>query len=192
MKLRITAAAAALPIALAALPVFADDIADKLAACQGVASESERLACYDELASSLEPASAPATAAPAQSAPEAATAPSVAEAAPVAPAVAAEPAPAPAPAPQPLTDDIAKQEIKGTTIDRPEYSAVVTHCQELKHEKRLFFFLENGQIWRQSNAGRLNFRVKDCQFDVTVKKDMFGWVMTIPSENERVRVKRLR
>ena len=98
----------------------------------------------------------------------------------------------PSPEPQPLTDDIAKQEIKGTDIERPEYSAVVTHCEELKQERRLFFFMENGQIWRQSNAGRLNFRARDCQFDVTVKKDMFGWILHVPSENERVRVKRVR
>lgn len=183
---RVIVCAAASLAAIATIPVRADDVSARLATCQAIAGESDRLTCYDGLAESLMPV-APAAPAPAPLAEAAPAAAAIAEAVPD-----PTPEPAPAPAPQTLTDEVAKQEIKGADVERPEYTAKVTRCEELKQQRRMFFVMENGQVWRQSNAGRLKFKAKDCQFDVMLKKDMFGWILHVPSENERVRVKRVR
>ncbi len=146
-------AAAVAPTATA---VAQDDLATRLATCQAVTVESNRLACYDELAASIESDAGPA-------------------AAPVA-----------------LSDDVAKAESKHSKVDQPEYAAVVTRCEEAKQERRLYFFMENGQVWKQSNAGRLRLKDKECQFEVTIRKDTFGWILRIPSEDRKLRVRRVR
>jgi hypothetical protein len=149
-------AAASLAMAVTVTAVADDDLATRLATCQAVTVENDRLACYDELAASIESNAGP-------------------EAAPLI-----------------LSDDIAKGEIKSTKVEQPEYAAVVTRCEEAKQERRLYFFMENGQVWKQSNTGRPRLKDKDCQFEVTITKDSFGWIMNIPSEGRKVRVKRIR
>ena len=149
-------AAASLAAAVMATAVADDDLATRLATCQAVTVESNRLACYDELAASIESNAGPAA------------------------------------APLPLGDSVAKSEVKGVKVEQPEYAAVVTRCEEVKQEQRLYFFMENGQVWKQSNAGRLRLKDKDCQFKVTIRKDTFGWILRIPSEDRKVRVRRVR
>ena len=70
--------------------------------------------------------------------------------------------------------------------------ARVTRCEDAKREHRKFFLMENGQVWKQANVGRMSLRDRSCQFDVMIRKDAFGWVMEIPSEKRKVRVKRVR
>ncbi|MGI9236307.1 MAG: hypothetical protein ACR2QZ_02875 [Woeseiaceae bacterium] len=170
--IRVIACAAATFAALFAATAVADDLAAGLATCRAVTDESERLACYDELAPSTVPIA------------EAAAPPlihddDVAEAEPAA-------------APLILDDDVAKTEVKGAKVEQPEYAAVVTRCEEAQHERRLYFFMENGQVWKQSNSKRIRLKDKDCQFEVTVRKDGFGWILRIPSEDRRIRVRRVR
>ena len=107
-------AAASLAAAVTATAVADDDLATGLATCQAVTVESKRLACYDELAASIESNAGPA-------------------AAPLTPSV-----------------DVAKSEANGTKVEQPEYAAVVTRCEEAKQERRLYFSMENGQVWKQS------------------------------------------
>ena len=165
LKSRVIACAAASLAAIVIAPVIADDdVATRLATCQAVAGESDRLACYDELAASTELIAAPAAAAVAT----------------------------PAATPAPLSDDIGKEQVKGAKVKSPEYAGVVTRCEKAKLEERTFFYMENGQIWRQSNAGRLPFKTKDCQFDVTIKKDALSWIMYVAGEDRKIRVKRIR
>jgi hypothetical protein len=54
---------------------------------------------------------------------------------------------------------------------------------------RWIFTFDNGQVWRQSNTGRLPFR--DCDFVVTLRRDVFGYKLEIPSANRSVRVTRI-
>jgi len=152
----IACAAASLAAAVTATAVADDDLATRLATCQAVTVESNRLACYDELAASIESNAKPAA------------------------------------APLKLSDDVANAEVKGTKVEQPEYEAVVTRCEEAKRGRRLYFFMENGQVWKQSNDGDLRLKDKDCQFDVTIRKDRFGWILRIPSEDRKVRVRRVR
>jgi len=55
-------------------------------------------------------------------------------------------------------------------------------------DNRYFFILDSGEIWKQS-GGRTH-RFKDCSFDVTIRKDVFGYKMTIDGDDKTVRVRR--
>jgi len=181
LKSRVIAYIAAALVAFATSFAIADnDIVAGLGTCKAIEDESERLTCYDQLATS--------------------TAPVITRAAEAAPLPEAAPSPGATPspdattpaAPLPLTDDVAKARIEGQESERPEYAAVVTRCEDAKREHRKFFAMENGQVWKQANTGRMSFRDKSCKFDVTLSKDAFGWVMEIPSEKRKIRVKRVR
>lgn len=174
MKIEVIAYAAAMLLACTTTLAVADnDVASGLGTCKSIESDTERLACYDQLAGAT-------TSGPV----------------PVAVAVAATttaPTESPQPsAPQPLTDDVAKEVVEDKVAERPEYAAMVTRCDDAKREHRKFFLMENGQVWKQANTGRMSFRDKSCNFEVTITKDAFGWVMEIPSENRKVRVKRVK
>ena len=168
----------------------ADDLADELRECRAIPGDNVRLACYDALQAPEEVAAADPVAATVEA--------DVVAAAPVATAaVAATAATATATqatdadGPQPLTDEVAKGNVKDQSDERPEYAATVTSCTKSKSSHRLYFHMENGQIWRQSNSGRLKLSDNSCQFDVVLRKDGFGWVMLIPSDkNRKIRVRR--
>jgi hypothetical protein len=88
----------------------------------------------------------------------------------------------------PLGDDVGK----ARTDDEPalEYTGRVTSCEMSEASGRWIFTFDNGQIWRQSNTGRLPFR--DCDFVVTLRRDVFGYKLEIPSEDRSIRVSRIR
>ena len=66
----------------------------------------------------------------------------------------------------------------------------VTKCTQRGHDKMYIFYLEDGQVWRQISEKRLNF--KDCNFDVSIHKDFFGYKMQLEDSNKKFRVKRIR
>jgi hypothetical protein len=138
-----------------------DSVADRLLACRDVPDSSERLECFDKLAEDVSerPSSRNVT-----TEDEA-----VAEALP------------------PLADDVGKSRSE----DEPpeEYSGRVTSCEKSEASGRWYFTFDNGQVWRQSNKGRLPFR--ECDFAVTLKRDVFGYKLELPSENRTVRVSRI-
>jgi len=71
-----------------------------------------------------------------------------------------------------------------------EYKPIRAHvrsCQEAS-DKRWFFILDDGEVWKQS-GGRTR-RFKDCDFDVTIRKDLFGYKMEIDGDDKTVRVRR--
>ena len=70
-----------------------------------------------------------------------------------------------------------------------EVSATVTRCTE-RSDGRYVFYFSNGQVWRQSNDERMRFR--DCNFDVTITKDFFGFKMQQDGEKRRIRIKRVK
>jgi len=57
-------------------------------------------------------------------------------------------------------------------------------------KKKYAFYLEGGQVWKQVGDKRLYF--KDCDFNVTISKDFFGYKMQREGEKSRFRVSRLR
>jgi hypothetical protein len=63
--------------------------------------------------------------------------------------------------PAPITDEIGLAIPKEESDQDVEYSVVITKCESSSSSKRLFFYLDNGQVWRQKNAKWLSKR--DCQ-----------------------------
>ena len=83
---------------------------------------------------------------------------------------------------QPLPDDSGVSESK--TVD---YSGRITSCKQ-GHHGDWYFYLEDGQVWKE--ARRRNRRFKECDFDVTITKDRFGYKMRIDALDKTVRVRR--
>ena len=65
--------------------------------------------------------------------------------------------------------------------------AVVTSCKKNSLGK-YFFFFENGHVWKQTNDKRLRFT--NCEFDVTITKDFFGYKMQRVGDTSQIRITR--
>ena len=75
-----------------------------------------------------------------------------------------------------------------TTEGVKSYRGHVRSCGQLSDD-RWYFVFDNEQLWKQSGAGRYRFR--ECDFDVTITKDFFGYKMKIDG-GKTLRVKRER
>ena len=91
--------------------------------------------------------------------------------------------------PPPITDEfgLAKQEEAEPNVD---HSVVITSCKSSSSANRLFFYLDNGQVWRQKNVKWLSKR--DCQSNGVIREDFFGFTLFIEAMNKSVRVSRVR
>ncbi len=138
---------------------------ESLADCASLADDAQRLLCYDGLAQVMSLRSDDNDAA--------------------APAPALDTAEAKGPAP--ITDDVGRVPEED---DLPQYAVRVTGCRETARGQQLFFFLENGQVWKQSDYRRL--RVKDCDLDGVIVKGGFGYRLELPELDRSVRVSRVR
>lgn len=65
----------------------------------------------------------------------------------------------------------------------------VSKCQQA-HDKRWFFIFDNDQVWKQVDRKRAYY--KNCDFDVSISKDSFGYVMNIEGKDSKIRVRRHR
>lgn len=143
----------------------AEGLDDRLLACSKVVNDAKRLACFDNLVVD-----------------NVATAPKE------------TPAPGPeadVPAVQPAPDDLGAETLPGGERVEEELNvaATVTRCSERSDGRKLFYF-DNGQVWRQSKNERLHFR--DCNFNVTITKDFFGYKMQRDGEKRSIRIKRVK
>lgn len=91
--------------------------------------------------------------------------------------------------PPPIIDEIgpATQEEAEPNVER---SVVITSCKSSSSANRLFFYLDNGQVWRQKNVKRMSKR--GCQSNGVIRKDFFGFTLFIEAMNKTVRVSRVR
>lgn len=71
----------------------------------------------------------------------------------------------------------------------PPVNARVNRCSKDSREKYIFY-LEGGQVWKQISDKRLNF--KDCNFNVSIQKDVFGYKMQAEGGKSKFRVSRIR
>ena len=69
-------------------------------------------------------------------------------------------------------------------------TARVTKCTKGASNKKYVFYLEGGQVWKQVSDRRLYFR--ECDFNVTISKDFFGYKMQREGEKPKFRVSRIR
>lgn len=80
-------------------------------------------------------------------------------------------------------------EIQSGEEEAFELKARVERCEKSADE-RYFFYLDNGQVWKQTRTERDRYR--DCNFPVTITKDFFGYKMMTEDGERAVRVKRMR
>ena len=200
-KLLLTAAAFGLAATMGAAPAIADEaFKNAIRKCRAIENSEARLTCYDAVAS-VAPATdsgvAPAaTGVAVAAAASESTAPQVdatSSASPTPDAV-YEPAAAAAtesePAVQPLTDDVGMERVDPAKQQNPEYSARVVKCEKSQQSGQTYFFLDNEQVWKQANYRRMS--LGDCEFDIRLSKDTFGYELYIPSKDRTIRVTRIR
>ena len=195
---------AGLIVAVAPLTLAVADTDDELAACRSIEDDAERLACFDAVLSpghavtSKPPAGETALSPGKAETPAAAPAPAMPE-----PTAAGEPAADPQPAaagrlpakPEPaerqpaLTDEVGRESIEEKDKEELNVQGHVSRCVEGRSGKYVFYF-ENGQVWRQRGSANVNW--KECDFDVRISKDMFGYYLTRDGQSRKVRIERVR
>lgn len=166
----------ALFLAMPLVPDADDQVADDLARCSSIDDASARLACYDGLSGRSELAR-DSSGATAESSP-----------APV-----AAPVPKAVQTSQKALDDLGSETLprkKGEDLKELSVRATVTRCQKDASKKKYFFYFDNGQVWKQLSDKRVFF--KDCNFEVTITKDFFGYKMQKDGEKARLRISRIK
>jgi len=67
------------------------------------------------------------------------------------------------------------------------YSGMITSCKKGVYGN-WYFILDNGQVWKEIVDRHLRF--KECNFNVTITKDFFGYKMKIDAFEKPIRIKR--
>ena len=136
---------------------------DGIARCALINDASPRLACYDELAGRKD--STPAAV--------------------VLPSTPSPPAAVP-------SDDLGAEALgrkeKKDDDEAPVQAKVVRCVKDVRKDYN--FYMEGGQVWKQVSDKRLFY--KECDFNVTITRDYFGYKMQVEGEKSRIRVKRVR
>jgi len=94
--------------------------------------------------------------------------------------------------PNPLTEEVGQEQLDSK--DRPDqepeaFAGRVTDCRQ-NVDGKWYFYFANGQVWKESNSGKQRF--KDCDFEATITKDVFGYKMQIDGEGKKIRIGRVR
>ena len=155
--------AAAVLLVMPALTVAENSVNDEIQRCASVDDASTRLACYDSLAGRQE--STPATVATAAPTNTAAQAP-----------------------PDELGADALRRREGNVENEAPVATRVIRCVKDAR--KDYTFYLEGGQVWKQVSEKKLYYR--DCDFNVTISRDFFGYKMQVEGEKGRFRVTRIR
>lgn len=89
-------------------------------------------------------------------------------------------------------DDLGAGSLRRDDKEETEELAVVAKVNRCSKNsrKKFLFYLEGGQVWKQLSDRRLPF--KECEFNVTISKDFFGYKMQVEGEKSRFRVSRVR
>ena len=89
---------------------------------------------------------------------------------------------------QPPPDDLGTSTLGDDQESKSiKYSGMITSCKK-GHYGDWYFIFDNGQVWKE--VSRRNFRFKECDFNVTVTKDLFGYKMWIDALEKPIRIKR--
>lgn len=174
-------------LALAAGTAMAQEaVGTALNKCAAISDAADRLSCYDALAAVLSPVGDQGAAYVPASRAEPAAAQTTAGVAAATTAVATSQTGA-----VPLNDDVGKERVQAASEqERTRYASHVTKCEESQPSGQTYFFMDNGQVWKQAKYRRLNF--KDCDFEVEITKGTFGYEMHIPSKDRNIRISRIR
>ena len=174
--------------------VQADDILENLKSCAQTQDQTTRIACYEELGQRVlsdeagtiseggDPHSKVNQQTTSDKNPNSQAAPSVADA---------------GKADSSNTDSALPNHIGGAKfseqdgIETPTYRAFVKSCQQ-GVDKRWFYILENGQIWKQVDRRKIRHKQKKCGFHATISKGRFGFQLQVDGEERRISVNRFR
>ena len=150
------------------------DPIDELKACAKRANPDERITCYEALGKRVLEADEATTAKKEEH---------------VQPPVAAEATVVVADSSTPeLKDDLGGEHFaKETDPADAQNQGLITSCR-YGRDDRWYFYFDNGQIWQQSNFGRLSF--DECNFIATINKGLFGYKMKIDGRDGNIRVAR--
>ncbi len=91
----------------------------------------------------------------------------------------------------PISEDYGAEQLGQDNPDRKVEKPVlvkVTSCRR-DDRRKYYFYLENGQVWRQHDDDRLRF--KECNFNATIIRDGFGYKLQVEGQKRRTRVKRV-
>lgn len=90
-------------------------------------------------------------------------------------------------------DDLGAESLTGRERQqKPEpvsVSVKVTKCVRRGGNQKYIFYLEGGQVWKQTSDRRLNF--KECNFGASIIKDFFGYKMHLDNVKKKLRVSRI-
>ncbi|MDH3748241.1 MAG: hypothetical protein OER97_08530 [Gammaproteobacteria bacterium] len=173
-----------LGVVLSATLHAADNIQSDLRRCGAMADDAARLKCFDALTAGIDNAGDNIDAA--QSLDTVQSPPSVEQEVVDVAAVDQDVKPTVVP----LDDSVGKDQVEtATRADGPTYVARLTRCEETGPSSLTVFYLDNGQAWKQRNSGRL--RMRDCDADIEIRKDWFGFKLYIPSQKRTIRVSRI-
>lgn len=96
----------------------------------------------------------------------------------------------PASQPRPITAEVGMDREAEKAEQEKVYTVNVTDCEASGTSRRLFFTLENGQIWQQKNDKWMSTR--NCKSSGTITKDFFGYKLYIEKMDQTIRVSRIR
>lgn len=168
----------------------ADDRA--MARCAAVASPLDRLECYDALARTMRVAPTPAPAPVAAVPPVAAPIPGRDAPTAVATAPSREPLPTSAPTPDATIEDQQDFGFEAKRIEEePEEFSARYDGDFSGWSGRTLFKLENGQVWKQTQSGRVSHRRSRPM--ITIRRGAFGsFRLSVEGLNRTIRVKRVK
>jgi hypothetical protein len=166
--------------------------AEALQRCSAIEDNEARLRCFDGLTETPDPIVAPP---PEEVRPEAPPAQPVDRLTPPGDAAAPAPAPASAPAPAPAAAAAGDEQFGREQVvreDDPERLIAHIAGDFDGWSGDTLFVLDNGQVWRQAEFGRLRYR-GPANPEVTIKKGFFGsYRLTVEGTNRWIRVKRVK
>ena len=89
----------------------------------------------------------------------------------------------------PIPDQIGGGRFSNASKTSQKFSGHVKSCKK-SFDGRWFYIFDNDQVWKQ--VGSHKYRHKNCDFDVTLSRDFFGYIMRIDDQKLKIRVNRKR
>jgi len=193
-KTLIIAGLAALMASAPAPAAESDSAASAFMKCARIASDGQRLLCYDRLATELielglsARGGLPQSPAPAAAPPASGAAEAPAAAAQDAPAATSE---AEKTASGSSSDYFGSERVEdgpGNDVDRIQSRYV---GEFTGWDGKTIFELENGQVWQQVGSGRMTYKATNPM--ITIKRAFMGsYLLKVEGRNKSVRVKRIK
>jgi len=171
-------------VAMTSSVLAADPDVAAILNCKALQDDAARLACYDQLNSPAGEKPSPTRSAPVASPP-----PAPVETTPAVPPVTEKTKTVRESAAPVLDDDIGRENMGADVTDRLLVRGRVVACSASRSGKLTFTFA-NGQVWRQKDNKKVRWR--DCNFDVGIRKDFFGYIMKRDDDDKAVRIARVK